>query len=63
MKPKDAAQIFDDLDMTILVAVVTSMKEAKVAPIISAMTAERARALTEEMSSRKQLPGMAAATP
>lgn len=58
MKPKDAARIFDDLEMTILVAVVTNMKEAKVAPILSAMTAEKARALTEEMSSRKQIPGM-----
>jgi flagellar motility protein MotE (MotC chaperone) len=58
MKPKDAARIFDDLEMTILVAVVTNMKEAKVAPVLSAMNADKARALTEEMSSRKQIPGM-----
>lgn len=63
MKPKDAARIFDDLDMGILVAVVANMKEAKVAPILSAMTAKKARALTEEMSSRKQFPGMAQVTP
>lgn len=58
MKPKDAARIFDDLEMSILVAVVTNMKEAKVAPVLSAMNAEKARALTEEMSSRKQIPGV-----
>ncbi|MBL8642863.1 MAG: hypothetical protein JNK21_02935 [Rhodospirillaceae bacterium] len=57
MKPKDAARIFDDLDMSILVPVVTSMKEAKVAPILSLMQADKARQLTEEMSTRRKLPG------
>jgi flagellar motility protein MotE (MotC chaperone) len=57
MKPKDAARIFDQLDMTILVSVVTSMKENKVAPILSLMDAEKARQLTEELSTRRQLPG------
>ena len=60
MKPKDAARIFDDLDMTILVGVVTSMKEGKVAPILSLMKPDKARMLTEELSTRRQLPGMAA---
>lgn len=63
MKPKDAARIFDDLEMGILVSVVTNMKEAKVAPILSAMTADKARMLTEEMSSRKEFQGLAQATP
>lgn len=58
MKPKDAARIFDNLEMSILVAVVTNMKETKVAPIISAMDAEKARQLTEELSSRRQFPGL-----
>ena len=58
MKPKDAARIFDDLDMTILVAVATSMKENKVAPILSMMKAEKARQLTEELSTRRAVPGM-----
>lgn len=60
MKPKDAARIFDDLDMNILVAVATSMKESKVAPILSLMRADKARQLTEEMSTRRQLPGQEA---
>ncbi|MDX2223540.1 MAG: hypothetical protein SFV21_12370 [Rhodospirillaceae bacterium] len=58
MKPKDAARIFDNLDMGILVAVVTNMKESKVAPIISSMDADKARQLTEELSSRRQFPGL-----
>ena len=58
MKPKDAARIFDNLDMSILVTVVTNMKENKVAPILSQMDAEKARQLTEEMSSRRQFQGM-----
>jgi flagellar motility protein MotE (MotC chaperone) len=62
MKPKDAARIFDDLDMAIPVSVVANMKEAKVAPIISAMNADKARALTEEMSSRRDFADMAGGT-
>ena len=63
MEPKDAARIFDELDMTILVAVVTRMIEKKVAPILSQMNAPKARQLTEELSSRRQLPGMSPAQP
>lgn len=56
MKPKDAARIWDQLDMTILLDVAELMKEAKLAPILSDMTPERARTVTEEIRSRKQLP-------
>ncbi|HCX14589.1 MAG TPA: hypothetical protein DGZ24_04660, partial [Rhodospirillaceae bacterium] len=55
MKPKDAARIFDSLEMPILLAVVQSMKETKVAPILSAMNSAKATALTEEMSVRRQV--------
>jgi flagellar motility protein MotE (MotC chaperone) len=55
MKPKDAASIFDSLDMPILVSVVQNMKESKVAPIMALMSREKARALTEELSQRKQI--------
>jgi flagellar motility protein MotE (MotC chaperone) len=61
MKPKDAARIFDDLDMAILVPVVTSMKENKVAPILALMNADKARQLTEEMSIRRQIQGLQSA--
>jgi flagellar motility protein MotE (MotC chaperone) len=55
MKPKDAAGIFNTLDMPILVAVVQNMKETNVAPIMALMDREKARALTEELSQRKQI--------
>lgn len=67
MKPKDAARIFDTLEMPILVGVMQKMKDAKVAPILAAMDSRRAVALTEELTSRKQLsatdPAPAAPTP
>ena len=55
MKPKDAARIFDSLEMPILVSVVQSMKESKVAPILAAMSPVKATALTEELTTRRQL--------
>lgn len=55
MKPKDAARIFDTLEMPILVGVMQKMKDAKVAPILAAMDSRRAVAVTEELTSRKQL--------
>lgn len=56
MKPKDAARIFNDLDMPILITVLENMKESKSAPILAAMSADKARAVTEEMSRRRSIP-------
>jgi flagellar motility protein MotE (MotC chaperone) len=50
MRPRDAAQIFDDLDMPVLVSIVDRMKEAKAAPVLGAMRPERARLLTAELA-------------
>ncbi len=55
MKPKEAAAIFETLDMPILLSLVQKMKEAKVAPIMALMTPAKATALTEAITSRKQL--------
>ena len=55
MKPKEAAGIFETLDMPILLSLVKQMKEAKVAPIMALMTPAKATALTEAITSRKQL--------
>jgi flagellar motility protein MotE (MotC chaperone) len=46
MKPKDAARIFEQLEMDILLDVVERMKEAKVAPVLSAMDPDKARTVT-----------------
>lgn len=50
MRPRDAAAIFDDLDMPVLVPIVDRMREARAAPVMAAMRPERARALTAELT-------------
>jgi flagellar motility protein MotE (MotC chaperone) len=50
MRPRDAAAIFDELEMAVLVEVVDRMREAKAAPVIGAMRPERARLLTTELA-------------
>jgi flagellar motility protein MotE (MotC chaperone) len=50
MKPKDAARIFDTLDMPVLMQVISRMKEAKTAPILAAMQAEKAKQVTGRMA-------------
>tara|TARA_R110002072_G_scaffold86216_2_gene194656 strand:- start:294 stop:977 length:684 start_codon:yes stop_codon:yes gene_type:complete len=56
MKPKDAARIFDTLDIDVLVSVVSKMSERKVAPVLAAMNAERARKVTIMLAEQKTLP-------
>ncbi|MBV9248891.1 MAG: hypothetical protein JO227_06550 [Acetobacteraceae bacterium] len=50
MKPRDAAVIFNDLQMSVLLGVLDRMKEAKAAPILAAMNAEKAREVTAELA-------------
>lgn len=61
MKPKDAARIFDTLDLDVLLEVVGRMKELKTAPILAAMEEGRARELTTRLHQRRQLPAGAEA--
>lgn len=56
MKPKDAAKIFNELDMKVLLDVMQSMKERKIAPIVAAMDADRARKLTKQLAERQDVP-------
>lgn len=56
MKPKDAAKIFEQLDMGILLDVVERMKEQKVAPILAEMDPAKARQLTSDLAQRRQMP-------
>jgi flagellar motility protein MotE (MotC chaperone) len=55
MKPKDAAAIFDNLELPILVDVTARMKEAKVAPILAAMSTDRARVLTVKLAEHRRV--------
>lgn len=56
MKPKDAAKIFEQLEMPIMLEVVERMKEQKVAPILAEMDPGKARNLTSELAQRRQMP-------
>jgi flagellar motility protein MotE (MotC chaperone) len=50
MRPRDAATIFDDLEMPVLVRIVDRMRDAKASPVMGAMKPERARMLTTELA-------------
>jgi flagellar motility protein MotE (MotC chaperone) len=50
MKPREAATIFNDLDMPVLLQVVDRMKEAKAAPVLAAMQPDKARDLTARIA-------------
>ena len=56
MKPKDAARIFTELDMEILLDVAERMREVKMAPILAAMAATRAEQVTVKLALRRKLP-------
>lgn len=52
MKPKDAARIFDRLDMRILAEVATTLKPRTMSEILAQMTPESAEKLTVELANR-----------
>lgn len=56
MKPKDAARIFEQLDMPILLDVVERMSERRIAPIMAEMAPIKAKSVTAELAQRRQLP-------
>lgn len=56
MKPKDAARIFEELDMAVLLPVVERMKERKIAPILAEINPDRAKSITTELAQRRALP-------
>ena len=50
MKPREAAAIFNDLAMPVLLSVLDRMKEAKAAAILAAMTPDKARDVTTQLA-------------
>ena len=56
MKPKQAARIFEELDMDVLLEVIERMKERKSAPILAQMNPQRAKTVTLELAQRRELP-------
>ena len=49
MKPKDAARIFNTMDLEITVAILKGMKPSASSAILSQMNAEKAQAITAEL--------------
>ncbi len=54
MKPKEAARIFMELDMPILLDVVERMKERKLAPIFAKMQPRKAKHVTKQIAARRK---------
>jgi flagellar motility protein MotE (MotC chaperone) len=52
MKPKDAAKIFDRLDMRVLIDVATQINPRRMSDILAAMSTEAAERLTVELATR-----------
>ncbi|HVZ06813.1 MotE family protein [Rhodopila sp.] len=50
MKPRDAATIFNDLSMPVLLQVMDRMKDSKAAAVMAAMTPDKAREVTAELA-------------
>lgn len=55
MKPKEAARIFNELDMPILLDVVDRMSERKAAPVLANMDPKRAKDLTVQLAELRRL--------
>ena len=55
MKPKDAARIFDEVDMPILLLVIDKMPEKKTAPILALMDPKKAKQITVQLAEQRKL--------
>lgn len=56
MKPKDAAQVFEEMDMDILKDIVSRMKTARAAAILALVSPTKVKELTYELAQEKVLP-------
>jgi len=56
MKPDDAATIFNNLDMPVLLGVIQHMKPKSTAPIMAKMKPEKAKEVTVALTKQDQLP-------
>jgi len=57
MKPRDAANIMNDLDIEVTVMVLGTMNERDAAPIMASLDPDRARAVSQIILQRSKLPG------
>ena len=56
MKPKDAARIFEELDLNVVVDVAELMEERRLAPVLASMDPVKAKTITIEIRTRRKLP-------
>jgi flagellar motility protein MotE (MotC chaperone) len=56
MKPQDAARILDQLDLTVVVSLMSHMREMKAAPILATMDAAKAKAVTMALAVQHRTP-------
>jgi flagellar motility protein MotE (MotC chaperone) len=56
MKPKEAARIFEQLDLPVLLNVLERMKETKTSPILASMEPGKAKAVTLALAARHPVP-------
>ncbi len=63
MKPKDAAAIFNDLDLAVLLPVLDRMKEGKAATVLAAMQPDRARLVTVQLAQTRNKANAAPGAP
>ena len=55
MKPKDAAEILNEMDLDISLEIIDKMSERKASGVIAAMDTKRARKITEEIALQRSL--------
>jgi flagellar motility protein MotE (MotC chaperone) len=55
MKPKDAARIFDEVEMPILLLVIDKMSEKKTAPILADMDPKKAKQITVQLAEQRRV--------
>lgn len=66
MRPQDAARILDQLDVPVVVSMISHMSEMKAAPVLAAMDASKAKAVTLALAEQRKstpAPSSAAAAP
>ncbi len=61
MKPQDAARILDQLDVPVVLTMLSHMREMKAAPILAAMDPAKAKAVTLALAEQQKPPAIAEA--
>lgn len=54
MKPDEAAAIFNEMEMPILLEVISKMSERKVAPVLANMNPKKAKDVTQELAEKRK---------